>query len=209
MKKILVLAFLAALSASSLWAEELVTSEPDPFGPNQQWIERVEGTFGVPASSDVSSAVNLGFGGGLAIGYRLEPHLSISLSSGYYQYSIKNIPSANTGGYFSYVPLETVINCNFGDGTFRPYVSFGVGAAFNTYSLSSSAQGSALQSNVYETSFFMSPAIGFLQIISPRAALFLEARADMDFRSNTALGMANGMPSIFIPIQAGLTFFVI
>lgn len=209
MKKILVLAFLAALSASPLWADEIVSGVTDQLGTNQQWIERVEGTLGVPASSDDSSALNLGFGGGLAIGYRLEPHLSLSLSSGYYQYAVKNIPSNNTGGYFSYVPLDLVINYNFGEGSFRPYVSFGAGAAFNVYSLSSSVQGSTLQSNVYETSFFMSPAIGFLQIISPKAAIFVECRVDMDFRSNNVLGMANGTPSIFVPIQAGLTFFVI
>jgi len=205
LKKILILAFLTALSASPLWADEIVSGQSDQLGTNQQWIERVEGTLGVPASSDASSALNLGFGGGLAIGYRLEPHLSLSLSSGYYQYAVKNIPSASTSGYFSYVPLETVINYNFGDGSFRPYVSFGIGAAFNTYSSSSGA----LQTNSFETSFFMSPAIGFLQIISPKAALFVEGRMDMDFRANNALGMANGTPSIFVPIQAGLTFFVI
>jgi hypothetical protein len=205
MKKILVLAFLAALSASPLWADEIVSSPSDQLGTNQQWIERVEGTLDVPASSDASSALNLGFGGGLAIGYRLEPHLSLSLSSGYYQYAVKNIPASSTSGYFSYVPLETVINYNLGDGSFRPYVSFGIGAAFNTYSSSSGA----LQTNSFETSFFMSPAIGFLQIISPKAALFVEGRMDMDFRANNALGMANGTPSIFVPIQAGLTFFVI
>jgi hypothetical protein len=205
MKKILVLAFLVVLSVSPLWADEIVSGVSDQLGPNQQWIERVEGTLGVPASSDASSALNLGFGGGLAIGYRLEPHLSLSLSSGYYQYAVKNIPASGTGGYFSYVPLETVINYNFGDGSFRPYVSFGIGAAFNTYSSSSGV----LQTNNFETSFFMSPAIGFLQIISPKAALFVEGRMDMDFRANNALGMANGTPSIFVPIQAGLTFFVI
>ncbi len=205
MKKILVLAFLVALSAPPLWADEIVSGISDQLGPNQQWIERVEGTLGVPASSDVSSALNLGFGGGLAIGYRLEPHLSLSLSSGYYQYAVKNIPASSTGGYFSYVPLETVINYNFGDSSFRPYISFGIGAAFNTYSSSSGA----LQTNNFETSFFMSPAIGFLQIISPKTALFVEGRMDMNFRSNNAFGMANGTPSIFVPIQAGLTFFVI
>jgi len=205
LKKILVLAFLVALSAPPLWADEIVSGISDQLGPNQQWIERVEGTLGVPASSDVSSALNLGFGGGLAIGYRLEPHLSLSLSSGYYQYAVKNIPASSTGGYFSYVPLETVINYNFGDSSFRPYISFGIGAAFNTYSSSSGA----LQTNNFETSFFMSPAIGFLQIISPKTALFVEGRMDMNFRSNNAFGMANGTPSIFVPIQAGLTFFVI
>jgi len=210
MKKILALAFLTVLSVSPLWADELVAVQPDELGPNQQWIERVEGTLGAPASSDASSALNLGFGGGLAIGYRLEPHLSLSVASGYYQYAVKNIPSGNTGGYFSYVPLETVINYNFGAGSFRPYVSFGIGAAFNTYSLTSSVQGSSLQTNVYETSLFLSPAVGFLQVISPKAAIFVEGRVDMDFRSNGgSVGMSNGTPSVFIPIQAGLTFFVI
>lgn len=205
MKKILLLVFLTALSASPLWADQIVSGESDQLGPNQQWIERVEGSLGIPASSDTSSVLNPGFGGGLAVGYRLEPHLSLSLSSGYYQYAVKNIPASSTGGYFSYVPLETVINCNFGAGSFRPYVSFGIGVALNTYSLSSGA----LQTNNFETSFLMSPAVGFLQIISPKAALFVEGRMDMDFRANNALGMATGTPSIFVPIQAGLTFFVI
>jgi hypothetical protein len=202
MKKILLLVFLAGLSLSPLWADEVLTSTPDQLGPNQQWIERVEGTLGVPASSDTSSALNLGFGGGLAFGYRVAPHFSISIASGYYQYDTKNSSAANNGSFFSYVPLETVFSYNFGDGSFRPYVSFGIGAAFNTYTLSSATYS-------YETSFFMSPAIGFLQVISPRAALFVEGRMDMDYRANNALGIADGTPSIFIPIQAGLTFFVI
>jgi hypothetical protein len=205
LKKILILAFLTALSASPLWADEIVSGISDQLGPNQQWIERVEGTLGVPASSDASSALNLGFGGGLAVGYRLEPHLSLSLSTGYYQYAIKNIPSGSTGGYFSYVPLDLVINYNFGAGSFRPYVSLGVWVALNTYSLSSGP----LQANSFETSFLMSPALGFLKIISPKAALFIEGRMDLIFRANNALGIANGTPSIFVPIQAGLTLFVI
>jgi hypothetical protein len=218
MKKILVLAFLASLTMSPLWADELVAKtneelpvdQTDQYGPNQKWIERVEGTLGIPSSSDATSALNLGFGGGLAFGYRLDRHLSASIASGYYQYSLQNLPSGNTGGYFSYVPLEAVFNYNFGEGTFRPYVSFGFGAAFNTYSLTSSVQGNALQANVYETSFLLSPAIGFLQIISPRAAIFVEGRMDMDFRANGgSVGLNNGTPSVFIPIQAGLTFFVI
>jgi hypothetical protein len=205
MKKILVLAFLAALSASPLWADEIVADQPDQLGTNQQWIERVEGTLGFPASSDTSSALNMGFGGGLAFGYRLDGHLSVSIASGYYQYNVKNAPAANTGSSLSYVPLESVFSYNFGNGSFRPYVSFGIGAAFNTYTLFSGA----LQTNSFETSFFMSPAIGFLQVLSPRAALFVEGRMDMDFRANNSLGIADGTPSIFIPIQAGLTFFVI
>jgi hypothetical protein len=205
LKKILALAFLAAFAPSFLWAEELVTDQPDQLGPNQQWIERVEGTVGIPASSDTSSALNTGFGGGLAFGYRVAPHFSISIASGYYQYNTKNTAAANTGSFLSYVPLESVFSYNFGNGSFRPYISFGIGAAFNTYTLSSGA----LQTNSFETSFFMSPAVGFLQVISPRAALFVEGRMDMDFRANNALGIADGTPSIFIPIQAGLTFFVI
>jgi opacity protein-like surface antigen len=201
MKRILVLAFLAALSTSPLWADEL--------GPHQEWIERVEGTLAFPDSNDTTSALNVGFGGGLSMGYRLDENFSISIASGYYQYDIKNIPANYNGGYFSYVPLESVFTYHFGDGPFRPYVSFGIGAAFNTYSLSSNVQGSTLQTNSYETSFFMSPAVGFLQIISPQAALFVEGRMDMDYRANNALGLADGTPSIFIPIQAGLAFFVI
>jgi hypothetical protein len=201
MEKTLVLVFLAALTFSPLWADEL--------GPKQQWIERVEGTLAFPESNDTTSALNMGFGGGLSLGYRLDDHFSISIASGYYQYDWKNVSPGYTGGYLSYVPLESVFIYHFGDGPFRPYVSYGIGAAFNTYSLSSSTQGNTLQTTVYETSFFMSPAIGFLQIISPQAAIFVEGRADMDYRSNGALGMSSGTPSIFIPIQAGLTFFLI
>jgi hypothetical protein len=206
MKKILLLALFTALSASSLWADEIIsTDQPDQLGPNQQWIERVEGTLGFPASSDTSSALSTGFGGGLAFGYRIVPHFSISIASGYYQYNLKNVSSVNNGSFLSYVPLETVFSYNFGEGSFRPYVSFGIGAAFNTYSQSNAA----LQTDTFETAFFMSPAVGLLEVISPKAALFVEGRMDMDFRSNGILGMAGGTPSIFIPIQAGLTFFVI
>ncbi len=201
MKRTFLIAVLAILSASSLWADEL--------GTDRQWIERVEGTFGIPASGDVTSAVNLGFGGGLSFGYRLDRHFSVSIASGYYQYNIKTVPSGYIGGNFSYVPIESVFSYNFGDGEFRPYLSFGIGAALNTYTLSSSVQGSTLQTTAYETGLLLSPAIGFLEVLGPRTALFLEGRVDMDIRSNSSLGMGNGTPSIFIPIQAGLAFFVI
>jgi len=207
MKKTLLLALFSVLLTSSLWADEVEPS--DQLGPNQRWVERVEGTFGIPASGDVTSAVNLGFGGGLSFGYRFDPHFSISVASGYYQYDLKNVPSSNTGGNFAYIPLDMVFNYNFGDGEFRPYLSLGIGAAFNTYTLNSNEQGSAVQTIGYETGFFLSPAVGFLEVISPRAAIFVEGRMDMDMRSNNSLGMGNGTPSIFIPIQAGLTFFVI
>jgi hypothetical protein len=218
MKKILLLAFLSALAVSPLWADELVatTNEELPvdentqYGPHQKWIERVEGTLGIPSSSDAASALNLGAGGGLSFGYRVNSHLSVSVYSGYYQYSLKTVPANYVGGFFSYVPLELVTNYNIGEGSFRPYLSFGFGAAFNTYNLTNSSNGSTLQTNVYETSLLLSPAIGFLQVIDPKAALFVEARMDMDFRANgNSVGLNNGTPSIFVPIQAGLTFFVI
>jgi hypothetical protein len=218
MKRILLPVFLAVFSVSPLWADELVATTtqelpvetPSEFGPHQKWIERVEGTLGIPASSDATSALNLGAGGGLAFGYRLNSHLSVSVSTGYYQYGLKTVPAKYVGGFFSYVPLEMVTNYNIGEGTFRPYLSFGIGPAFNTYNLTSSSNGSTLQTNVYETSLLISPAIGFLQVIDPRAAIFVEARMDMDFRANgNSVGLNNGTPSIFVPIQAGLTFFVI
>ena len=195
MKKTLVLALLAFLSSSSLWA--------DPLGPDQRWIERGEVALGIPASSDISTGAGLGFGG--AIGYRLTEHFSISAASGYYQYNINAVTGGTTGGTFSYVPLDAVFSYNFGEGDFRPYASFGIGVAFNTYAVNVPAG----QANTYETSFFMSPAIGFLEVLSPQAAFFLEGRADMDYRNNGALGMGNASPSIFIPVQAGIAFFVI
>lgn len=201
MKKTLLTALMLTLVSGSLWADEL--------GSNRQWIERVEGAFAVPASGDSASQLDLGFGGGLALGYRLDSHSSVSIASGYYQYDLKNDPAGYVGGNFSYVPLDAVFTYNFGDGEFRPYVSFGAGAAFNTYTLSINTQGSTVESHAYETGLFLSPAIGFFEVIGPKAAFFMEARADMDFRSNNTLGMSNGAPSIFVPIQAGLAFFVI
>jgi hypothetical protein len=195
MKKTLVLALFAVLSASSLWADQL--------GPDQHWIEKGDASLGLPASSDVSTGAGFGFGG--AVGYRINEHFSISAASGYYQYDINNVPGSTLGGTFSYVPLEAVFNYNIGDGDFRPYASFGIGVALNTYALKT-PPGNV---NSYETSFLMSPAIGLIKVVSPQAAIFIEGRMDMDYRSNGVLGMGNAAPSIFIPIQGGLVFFVI
>ncbi len=201
MKKTLLFAFLLALPFSAVQADEL--------GPNQRWIERIDGLLSVPSSSDVSSNVNLGFGGGLSFGYRVDEHFNVSIASGYYQYDFKNLPAGDSGN-FSYVPLMLVFNYSFGEGPFRPYLSYGVGAAFNTYVRSFLSDGVSVENKGYETSFFMSPAIGGLVILSPGSALFLEARMDMNYRSfDGGTGLPVSTPTVFIPIQAGLVFFVI
>ena len=183
--------------------------QTDQYGPNQKWIERVEGTLGVPSSSDTTSALNLGFGGGLAFGYRLDRHLrATSIASGcYYQYSLQNLPSGNTGGYFSYVPLEAVLNYNFGEGSFRPYVSFGFGAAFNTYSLTnSSVQGNALQANVYKKLLSCCRPLSAFFKLFHREPLFLW-KLEWTWTSGRMAAQSDSMMEhlpMFIPIQAGL-----
>ena len=193
MKKLLALALLFAIPSSIVWAQ-------DELGPDQHWVEQVGGSVAFPASGDASKAYNVGFGGDFSISYRITPNISEGVMTGYYQFNIQNAPSGSNSN-FSYVPLMEVTRCVIGDGDFRPYAFFGLGAAFNTLKLS--------PTSTTETDLLMSPGAGVLWAAFPKAALYVQGRLDVDFISDNISSAHSTNPSVFLPLEGGLIFYVL
>jgi hypothetical protein len=64
------------------------------------------------------------------------------------------------------------------------------------------------QTSASQTDFMAAPGAGVLLKVSDSAALFLQARVDMDFTGSNGFGGTADSPTIFIPIQAGIGFFI-
>lgn len=190
MKKELWLALLMTLPGMALAADGDIPAD-------QRWTETADGGLALPLSTNASKALNLGFGGDLSVGYRFDHTFTLAVASGYYQYDLSKLGSGISGN-FSYVPLLGVVRLNLTHEAIRPYVFLGLGVAINSYSTTSTSQ----------TDFMAAPGAGVLFKVADSAALFLQARVDMDFTPNNGLGGAADSPTIFVPIQAGIGFFV-
>ncbi len=196
MKKGLCLALVMILPAMALADEGDLTAD-------QRWTESADGSFSLPFTTNASQALSGGFGGDVSVGYRFDRTFTLSVASGYYQYDISKPPSGWKGN-FSYVPLMGVFRFNLNHEAIHPYLFLGLGVALNSYSLTDNSEGS--KSN--QTDFLAAPGIGISFRVADSAALFLQGRVDMDFTPNSGLGGASDSPTIFIPIQAGIGFFV-
>ena len=164
---------------------------------DQRWTETADVALSQPLSTNASKGLDMGFGGDLSVGYRFDRTLTLAVASGYYQYDLSKL-GTGAGGNFSYVPLLGVVRLNLTHEAIRPYIFLGLGVAINSYSMTSTSQ----------TDFMAAPGAGVLFKVADSAALFLQGRVDMDFTPNNGLGGAADSPTIFIPIQAGIGFFV-
>jgi hypothetical protein len=189
--------FVLMFSVTSLWAQS-------DLAPDKQWIESVDGGFAIPTSPNVSQSFNWGYGGDILVGYRFDKDFSLSLDSGDYVYNLKN-PATGTTTSFSYVPLLVVARYNLIEGSVHPYVFFGTGVAINTTSVSPSA---GVKYSSSETDFLMAPGIGILVRVADGAGLFIQTRIDLDFIPMGGM-IPSDSPAIFVPVQAGLSFFVL
>ncbi len=188
------------LSLSTAWAQE-------ELSPSQKWVEQVDGSFAVP-SFMATVEPNPGLGGDINIGYRFDKTLSLLIGSGYYQYNLTTGPPA-TGAQLSYIPLVGILRLNLGSGPFHPYAFWGTGIAINTFTRIN-PQGSPISKiSAAETDFYLAPGLGIIYAISGYMAVFLQSRIDLDFTSRNGLGIPLSNPSIFIPLQAGISFFVL
>ena len=199
MKKILILIFWSALPLS-LWAQA-------DLNPNQRWVEQIDGSFAFPSLS-TTAETNPGLGGDINIGYRLDQNWALFAGSGYYQYNLSPA-TPNTSALLAYVPLVGILRLTFGDGAFHPYVFGGVGIALNTYSQTNPPGSLVSKISQAETDFYLAPGLGILYRIYSGMALFLQARIDLDFTSPNGLGIPLANPSVFIPLQAGISFFAL
>jgi hypothetical protein len=168
----------------------------------QRWIEQVDGGFVFPLSPAVAAGYSRGVGGDLLVGYRFDRDFSLSADLGYYDCDQKF--EGATGGEWIYVPVLLVARYNFGPGWVRPYVLLGAGAAVNTYTLTPGYSG---QLSNRQTDLLLSPGGGVLFVVAKDTALYAQARFDLNF---TAVGGPwTDNPSIFMPLKAGISFFVL
>ncbi len=148
----------------------------------------------------------LGLGGDISIGYRLDRTFCLLIDTGYYQYSIN--PGPDTAkALLAYIPLVGILRITFGDGLFRPYVFGGAGVALNTYVQNSAPGSPSSKIDEAEMDFYLAPGVGMLYRLSGDMAVFLQSRVDIDFTSSRGLGIPLPNPSVFIPLQAGISFF--
>ena len=175
--------------------------------PDQRWVEQIDGSFSIPS---FNGAVNpsLGLGGDINIGYRLDRTLCVFIGSGYYQYNIPFAPGT-TNALLAYIPLVAILRLTLGDGDIRPYVFGGAGIALNTYSQNNAPGNPVPKINEAEIDFYLAPGLGVLYRFSSDMSVFLQTRVDIDFTSPTGLGISLPNPSVFIPLQAGISFFAL
>ncbi len=192
MKKLVLL--ILALS----WLSGGVGFAQTTLGPDQHWVEQIGGALAIPSSGDASKTYQVGFGGDLGISYRITSNLSEGIVVGYYQFNLKAAPS---GSDFSYVPLMEVTKIILGGEDLRPYVFFGFGAAFNTLKLS------ALSTT--QTDLLMAPGAGVNWRAFPNAALFFQGRLDVNFISKNISSNGSTNPAVFMPLEAGLIFYML
>jgi hypothetical protein len=186
-------------------------SSPNQRQPNltqdQRWVEQVDGSFSIPSSTS-NLDPDLGFGGDINIGYRFDRTLGLFIGTGYYQYNLPPAPGA-TSAVLAYIPLVGILRLTFGDGPFHPYVFGGAGIALNTY-IQNNAPGSPTPKiDEAELDFYLAPGLGILYRFSSDMAVFLQSRVDLDFTSSKGLGIPLPDPSVFIPLQAGISFFAL
>lgn len=194
MKRLILLVLALVLPLSTVRGDELK--------PDQRWTESIDGSFTFPTSTADAQAFAIGLGGDLSVGYRFDRNFSLSAATGYYQYNVQNQPSGSTAN-LSYVPLLAVARFNLMDGPIHPYVFLGAGIALNSYSAVSNFPSNK------ETDLLLTPGLGVLFRLTDIMALFAQGRVDIDFTSANGLGKNVDSPSLFVPIQVGLGFFVL
>jgi hypothetical protein len=207
--------FLLALVFAVLpaWADDglaprqnLIEPTNETLAPGQKWIEQVDGGFVFPVSPSAAANFDRGVGGDILVGYRFNRDFSLSADLGYYDCDAK-VGGATAGEWF-YTPVMAVARFNFGAGTVRPYLILGAGAAFNTFSFTPI---SLVRQSKGEADFLLAPGIGVLFAIATNMALYVQGRLDIDF---TPAGGVLGSPFmespvLFVPVKAGLSFFVL
>jgi len=194
MRKLWIIIALSAGTVMATWA--------GPLPEKQQWIEQGDGGFVLPLSRAASNGYAAGYGGDILVGYRFDRDFSLSADVGYFDCDQK--VSGSSAGEWVYVPIMAVARMNFGPGPVRPYLLLGAGAAYNTYSLTPSYSGRVSKK---ETDLLLAPGLGVLFIVNGDTALYVQGRFDLNFASQS--GPFTDTPTIFMPLKAGLSFFVL
>jgi hypothetical protein len=169
------------------------------------WVEQADGGLSFPLSSAPQGS-NPGFGGDLNIGYRLDRTLAFFVGTGYYQYDLSASPTA-VKDKLAYIPFTGICRITLGDGPIHPYLFGALGIALSTYSQTNPLADT--ETNKAETDFYAAPGLGILFALSSNMAFFLQSRLDLVFTSHNGLGTPLDSPTVFIPLQAGISFFAL
>ena len=230
MKKILAMVFGLVLAAASVsFADSLAAA------PQGNFVVSVNGVVGVPASSNVASQVNVGFGGEGFVGYAFDPQFSLGVVSGYDTYSLNTSyvlkqlglssfpPGTTVSGSLSYVPIMAEAKYAFSKTGTKPYVLLGAGLALNNGSFTVSASGMTANGTINETDLLLAPGLGVAFPVSDKVDIFVQGRVDLDFTNNNTstpgtITYSNGgsgtgntnytgdNPTIYIPFAVGADF---
>ncbi len=188
------------------WALPLVLQAQQPLEPKTLWVEQIDASYSLPFSG--TRKPDPGVGGDINIGYRFDHALALFVGVGFYDYAIPASPTVGKAE-FSYIPLALIPRLTFGEGPLRPYLFCGMGIALNTLTQTNPPGSPTDKTTQAETSFYLSPGLGVLYVFASDMALFLQTGLDMDFASRGGLGQVTGTPPIFIPVKAGISFFVL
>jgi hypothetical protein len=194
MRKILVAFLVAAWSVPLAFGQELKD--------DQRWTESISGGFSFPSSESNAQAFGVGLGGSINVGYRFDTNFALLAQTGYYQYNLQG-PASNGGANLSYIPLMAVARYNILTGAVHPYFLLGAGVALNGYVLGSNTAVNR------QADFLLAPGLGVLFRVADIMAVFAQGRVDLDFTPSSGLGHATDSPSIFVPLELGVGFFVI
>lgn len=172
-------------------------------GSDQKWVVQVNGSYVLPAFGN-NHRIQKGYGGDISAGYRFDRTFSLFLGTGYYNFTMPFTPEATRISYF---PLAGIGRVTFGKGRVHPFVFCGVGTVLNAFTQTDSLQNPPVKTTQTEINFYMAPGLGIMYVFTNKTAIFVQSRMDLDFTSSNVFGVPMGSPSIFIPIQLGISFY--
>lgn len=215
-------------------------SAPNPAGPSSEKLITISLSpfLALPVSGNTAKEYNLGGGAEIFLAYAADKNLLVGLDLGvlsctvnadnfaatYQQLTGTPLPNGvSVTGDINYLPLMAMAKYSFNSNKIRPYVLWGIGLAFNSASVSA-ASGSLTVSVIgHETDFLMSEGLGIAFTAGDDLEIFVQARLDMDFTSNSGndsftlsstgnpdqtvkSNLSDDSPTLFLPLQVGVRF---
>jgi hypothetical protein len=196
MKTLLILVTWWALTVTMVFAQSSIESR-------QKWVVQVDGGYSTPVFRDMHK-LDPGYGGDISVGYRFDRTFGLFIGTGYYRF---NIPFARISTQLSCVPVDGILRVTLGKGHLHPFVFLGIGGVINTFTKTDSSVIAGSKTSQTEINFYMAPGLGIMYVFSKNKALFIQTRMDLDFTTYNGFGIPMNSPTIFIPVQIGISFF--
>jgi hypothetical protein len=171
--------------------------------PRQKWVMQVDGGYSTPVFREAHK-LDPGYGGDIGVGYRFNRTFALFFGTGYYRF---NIPFASMSTQLTCVPVDGVFRMTFGKGHLHPYVFCGLGGITNTFTKTDFTAVPTSKTSQTEINFYMAPGLGIMYVFSKNKALFIQTRMGLDFTTYNGFGIPMSSPSVFIPVQVGISVF--